>query len=360
MAIAAYIKEIGRGKEGARALSTEQAFDLMSQVLAGQVTDLELGAFCLAMRIKGETAQELDGFVRATHAHCLDLRPARAEVARVARVARVAPVAPVGRVGRVGQVGQVGQGAGVPPEKVPGLILLPSYNGARKLPNLTPLLAWALAQRGVSVLVHGLREDPTRITSAQVFAAGGWPVVDAVDAVDGAAALGRAWAAGQPAFMPTEVLCPPLARLLAVRWVIGLRNPGHTLAKLINPLGQGMQVVNHTHPEYGVSLAEYIALGRVNALLMRGTEGEPVADARRQPRFDVFLRGQREPSLCRAPQDGVLTALPDLPQGREAEVTARWTQSVIDGHTPLPAAIAAQADCLVEALAGLSERPPLA
>lgn len=289
MAIAAYIKEIGRGKEGARALSTEQAFDLMSQVLAGQVTDLELGAFCLAMRIKGETAHELDGFVRATHAHCLDLRPALA---------------------------QFGQEAGLPPGEVPGLVLLPSYNGARKLPNLTPLLAWALAQRGLAVLVHGLREDPTRITSAQVFAAGGWPVIDAVGAGNGMAALGRAWTARQPVFMPTEVLCPPLARLLAVRWVIGLRNPGHTVAKLINPLGQGMQVINHTHPEYGVSLAEYIALGRVNALLMRGTEGEPVADARRQPRFDVFLQGQREPGLCRAPQDGVLTALPDLPQGQ--------------------------------------------
>jgi anthranilate phosphoribosyltransferase len=335
MAIAAYIKEIGRGKDGARALSAEQAFDLMSQVLAGAVSDLELGAFCLAMRIKGETAAELDGFVRAAHTHCLDLRPALAHA---------------------------GSAAG----HVPGLVLLPSYNGSRKLPNLTPLLAWALAQRGVAVLVHGLREDPTRITSAEVFAAGAWPVADGRPnatmggaAAQAVASLGAAWAARQPAFMPTELLCPPLARLLAVRWVIGLRNPGHTVAKLLNPLGQGMQVVNHTHPEYGISLADYLSLGRVNALLMRGTEGEPVADARRQPRFDVFLRGQREAALCRAPQDGVLLSLPDLPAGREAEVTARWIQSVIDGNAPMPQAIAAQAECLALALAALASSPTM-
>lgn len=329
MAISAYIKEIGRGKEGARALSTAQAHDLMSQVLDGQVSDLELGAFCLAMRIKGETADELDGFVRATHERCLDMRPALA-AAQAALAASGAPVL--------------------------GPVLLPSYNGSRKLPNLTPLLAWALARRGVPVLVHGPRQDPTRITSAQVFAAGGWPLADASPEA-ALACLQAAWAAGQPAFMPTEVLCPPLATLLAVRWALGLRNPGHTVAKLLNPLGQGLQVVNHTHPEYAVSLSDYLARVQGNALLMRGTEGEPVADARRQPRFDVFLDGQRHAALSRAPVEGVLVELPELPAGREADVTARWIQSVLDGQAAMPEAIAAQADCLVAALQGLSHPP---
>jgi hypothetical protein len=59
MGIANYIKEIGRGKDGARALSREQATDLWGQLLDGSVTDLEVGAFCLAMRIKGETLDEI-------------------------------------------------------------------------------------------------------------------------------------------------------------------------------------------------------------------------------------------------------------------------------------------------------------
>mgnify|MGYP001577108088 FL=1 len=51
MGIGHYIKDIGRGKDGARALGRAQAADLMGQVLDQQVSDLELGAFCIAMRI---------------------------------------------------------------------------------------------------------------------------------------------------------------------------------------------------------------------------------------------------------------------------------------------------------------------
>ena len=100
MGISHYIKEIGRGKQGARSLDRIQAADLFGQLLDGSVTDLELGAFCLAMRIKGETADEMAGFLDATQAR-LNHIP-----------------------------------AGDRP-----LVVLPSYNGARKLPVLTPLLA---------------------------------------------------------------------------------------------------------------------------------------------------------------------------------------------------------------------------
>lgn len=62
MGIGKYIKEIGRGKDGARALTREQACDLWGQLLDGTVTDLEVGAFCLAMRIKGETPDEMATF----------------------------------------------------------------------------------------------------------------------------------------------------------------------------------------------------------------------------------------------------------------------------------------------------------
>ncbi len=51
MGIGHYIKEIGRGARGAKALDRAQAADLLGQVLDGQVSDLEVGAFCVAMRI---------------------------------------------------------------------------------------------------------------------------------------------------------------------------------------------------------------------------------------------------------------------------------------------------------------------
>src|ERR1700709_2070835 len=117
MASASYIKEIGRGRDGAGCLPEPQAHDLMSQVLDGRVTDLEIGAFALAMRIKGESIAELAGFLTAAHERCIGIKPTRPT------------------------------------------IVLPSYNGARKLPNLTPLLALLLAQEGAQVLVHGPMTD---------------------------------------------------------------------------------------------------------------------------------------------------------------------------------------------------------
>jgi anthranilate phosphoribosyltransferase len=307
MSIAPYIKEIGRGKEGARSLTRVQAYDLMSQVLDGRVTELEIGAFAIAMRIKGESVEELAGFLEATHERCIAVRPDRSTV------------------------------------------VLPSYNGARKLPNLTALLALLLAQEGVQVLVHGPQHDPGRVTTAEIFHSLGLPCAN--DAAD----IHAAWLRREPVFIRTEALCPPLAHLLDARWVIGLRNPGHTVAKLLGPCRHhaSLRVVNYTHPEYGTMLAEFLGATAANAMLMRGTEGEPVADPRRTPRLDVYLAGQLRPELSRAGQEGVLTELPVLPRDNDAATTALYIQSVVSGEKPAPPPLTLQVDCLVRSLAAL-------
>lgn len=307
MSIAKYIKEIGRGKEGARALDRDQAYDLMTQVLDGQVTDLEIGAFAIAMRIKGESLDELDGFLAATTERCLPIACERPTV------------------------------------------VLPSYNGARKLPNLTPLLAQLLAQEGIPVLVHGMARDPGRVTTAEIFHDLGLPVAQ------DAAAIEHAWRRREPVFIRTEHLCPPLARLLDARWVIGLRNPGHTVAKLLDPCppGTALRVVNYTHPEYGRTLTDFLQRTRANALLMRGTEGEPVADPRRTPKMELFLDGTAQPGLGVAAREGVLTELPILPRECDAATTALYIQAVASGEKPAPPALLQQVECLLQALARL-------
>lgn len=312
MSIAPYIKEIGRGKEGARSLDPQQAHDLMSQVLDGQASDLEIGAFAVAMRIKGESLDELAGFLRSVHERCIPVRPPQA------------------------------------------MVVLPSYNGARKLPNLTALLALLLAQEGVPVLVHGPEHDPGRVTTAEIFHTLGLPC--AQDAAD----LQAAWARNEPVFMPTEALCPPLARLLDARRVIGLRNPAHTVAKLLAPVqGAGaVRVVNYTHPEYGQTLTQFLAAEQADAMLLRGTEGEPVADPRRLPRLDVFIRGQLRPDLSLPAQEGVLTEMPVLPRSHDAATTALYIQSVVSGEKPAPGPLAQQVAALQAALSVLQAEAP--
>jgi anthranilate phosphoribosyltransferase len=311
MSITAYIKEIGRGKEGARSLNQEQAYDLMSQVLDGRVTDLEVGAFAMAMRIKGESTEELAGFLDAVQERCVPLRPATP------------------------------------------MVVLPSYNGARKLPNLTALLALLLAQDGVPVLVHGPARDPGRVTTAEVFHDLGLPV--AHDGTD----IPHAWARHEPVFIATETMCPSLARLLDARWVIGLRNPGHTVAKLIDPTrgGAAFRLVNYTHPEYGKALTAFLQHTGANAMLMRGTEGEPVADPRRLPKLDVLLHGVPRPELSLAACEGVLTELPVLPRSTDAATTALYIQSVVSGEKPAPASLTQQVECIQRALGAWTQAP---
>jgi len=75
------------------------------------------------------------------------------------------------------------------------------------------------------------------------------------------------------------------------------------------------------------------------ALLLRGTEREPVADPRRTPAMDAIRAG-----ICTRVQEaqtGALAQLPDLP-ALDATSTARWTQAVLEGQLPVPNPIAQQ------------------
>jgi len=92
MDYAPLIKEVGRGAKGARDLNRQQAEELFGEMLDGKVPDLELGAILIAMRVKGENAEEVAGFLAAMQARTATLK------------------APAG----------------------PRTVLLPSFNGARK------------------------------------------------------------------------------------------------------------------------------------------------------------------------------------------------------------------------------------
>ena len=133
-----------------------------------------------------------------------------------------------------------------------------------------------------------------------------------------------------------------LKRLLDVRRVVGLRTPAHSLVKLLNPCaGDALVVGSYTHPEYAVSMAATFELMGTRALLLRGTEGEPVADARRMPAMQGFVSGRLE--LLQAAQEGPLTKLPELP-APDAASTATYIRALLDGQLPVPEPIAAQVE----------------
>src|SRR5207247_502804 len=89
--------------------------------------------------------------------------------------------------------------------------------------------AWRQGRACARVRVHGRLRGPQRVTTAEVFEALGMPPVSSADA------LAQAWHAHGCAFVATAVLSPALDRLLAVRRSVGLRNSGHTMAKMMQP-----------------------------------------------------------------------------------------------------------------------------
>jgi anthranilate phosphoribosyltransferase len=256
------------------------------------------------MRIKGETRDELMGFIDAAEARINTAVLPALDALQCA--------------------------SGSPSKR--GVVVIPSYNGARKLPLLTPLLALLLAREGLSVMVHGMDEGlkavsgVQRVTSAEIF--------NRLD-LEGSGVT----------YCSIAKLAPSLKKLLDVRKVVGLRNSAHSVVKLINPYRNNRDVhsvlvTSYTHPEYAISMNEALVGLEATALLLRGTEGEAVADPRRVPVMTGLRSGQAV--VMQESQHGSVDALQDLPSTIDPAATATYIEAVLAGRIPVPAPIAAQ------------------
>ncbi len=312
------LKEIGQIARGARAsrdLDIGAARQLFGAMLDGGVPELELGAIVIALRMKTESVTELIGFHDAVAARLVALDA---------------------------------------PDPALRPVIIPAYNGARRQANLMPLFALLLKRLGLPVLIHGTLESEGRVTSAYILRELG--VLPSISALQIQSALNGEGIA----FAPIGALCPGLAELLALRARLGVRNSAHTLAKLIDPFAAhsalgGLRMLSVTHPAYGDKLRAMFAEGGPQmgmALLMRGTEGEAVANAKRRPQIDWLQPGSCE-TLFEAEQ-GSIGLLPDLPDEADAKTTARWIEATLEGAHPIPSPILNQAACCVYA-SGLAD-----
>ncbi|EFQ0267066.1 DNA-binding protein YbiB [Shigella flexneri] len=281
------IKEIGRGKNHARDLDRDTARGLYAHMLNGEVPDLELGGVLIALRIKGEGEAEMLGFYEAMQNHTIKLTP------------------PAGK---------------------PMPIVIPSYNGARKQANLTPLLAILLHKLGFPVVVHGVSEDPTRVLTETIFELMG--ITPTLHGGQAQAKLDE----HQPVFMPVGAFCPPLEK---------------QLAKLATPFAEGeaLCLSSVSHPEYIGRVAKFFSDIGGWALLMHGTEGEVYANPQRCPQINLIDReGMR---VLYEKQDPAGSEL--LPQAKDPETTAQWTERCLAGSEAIPESLKIQMACCLVA-----------
>lgn len=299
MDITRIVKEIGRGKNHARDLDEPTAYQLYQAMLNDQLDPLVLGAVLIALRIKGESEEEMRGFYLALQEKLPRLQP---------------------------------------PKNRPIPVVIPSYNGARRQGNLTPLLALLLEKTGFPVFVHGISDDPTRITSEAVFAELG--ILPAGSPAEAQSLLDQ----GKVAFMTIDGWCPALAGQLALRWQLGLRNSAHTLAKLATPFSpaEGLRISAVSHPEYIPKVAAFFHQSDAPALLLNGCEGEVYANPQRGPALYSVDGKHPAPKLLteRQPEASI-----SLPLSKSAAETARWISAVLAGEIPVPQPLRLQVAC---------------
>lgn len=303
------IKEIGRGKNHARDLDQDTARSLYTRMLDGDVPDLEMGAILLSMRIKGEGEAEMLGFYEAMQQKTMRLTP------------------PVGK---------------------PMPIVIPSYNGARKQANLTPLLAMLLHKLGFPVVVHGVSEDPTRVITETIFELMG------VEATRHAGQAQAKLDGHQPVYIPVGALCPPLERQLNLRWQLGVRNSAHTLAKLATPFAEdaALRLSSVSHPEYVGKVAKFFSDIGGRSLLMHGTEGEVYANPLRCPQITLIdAAGARVVNERQSEQADTPVA---LPTAKDPQTTAQWIERCVAGVEPVPQSLKIQMACCLLATGEVS------
>lgn len=224
---AQFIRIIGKGKNGARSLSYEEAYQAFSMILKEEVLDVQLGAFLMLLRVKEESVDELAGFVQATRDQ-LNFKALDVDLD------------------------------------------WSSYAGKRKHYPWFILAALTLAQNGHRVVMHGAAGHTiNRMYTEQVLDYLGYPICQNDNDIEAQLAQHNF------AYLPLEVISPVLSNLISLRNVMGLRSPIHTLSRLINPFNAKATLQAIFHPAYRSSHQQTAArLGYDNSAVIKGEGGE--------------------------------------------------------------------------------------
>jgi anthranilate phosphoribosyltransferase len=211
-----------------RDLTQEGARDVMRSIMAGEATPGQIGAFLVALRIKGETADEIAGCAEAMREHVLVVRPARTDL-----------------------VDTAGTGG----------------DGARTF-NISTAAALVAAAAGAGVAKHGNRAVSSSSGSADVLEALGFnlelPPETIARSID---QLGFGFLFA-PTHHPAMRHAAPVRRELATRTVFNVLGP------LTNPAGARAQVVGVYAPELVPTIAEVLARLRAErAFVVHGAFG---------------------------------------------------------------------------------------
>jgi anthranilate phosphoribosyltransferase len=220
MSLVPYLHRVAAGAN----LTSAEAHEAMTLLLEGGMHDAAVGAFLVALRVKGETASELAGFARAMREHMVGV-DAGPDVIDI--------------------VGTGGDGAGTF--------------------NISTVAALVLAGAGARVAKHGNRAISGKVGSADVLEALGVRIAMTPEEAAGAV---REIGLG---FMFAPNLHPAMKNVQGVRRELKMRTVFNLLGPLTNPAGAQTQVIGSPSVEFAEIMAEALAeLGTGHSFVVHG------------------------------------------------------------------------------------------
>ncbi|MBA3716838.1 MAG: anthranilate phosphoribosyltransferase [Actinobacteria bacterium] len=211
-----------------RDLSREDAREAMGEIMRGEATAVQIGGFLVALRLKGETVDEIAGCAEAMREHVLPVTPTRTDL-----------------------VDTAGTGG----------------DGAQTL-NISTAAALVAAAAGAGVAKHGNRAVSSASGSADVLEALGFSleleprrIARSIDELG----FGFMFA---PTHHPAMRHAAPVRRELATRTIFNVLGP------LTNPARARAQIVGVYSPELVPTIADVLAsLGAHRAFVVHGAGG---------------------------------------------------------------------------------------
>jgi len=268
-----------------RSLTVDEAASVMEEIMQGEATSAQFGAFVTALRLKSETVDEIVGLVRTMRAKAVP-------------VTITEPV-----------VDTCGTGG----------------DGSHTF-NISTMAALVAAGAGLKVAKHGNRAMSSRCGSAVVLEALGVKIdlnAEQVQRCLQEVGIGFMFA---PVFHPAMKYASPLRREIGIRTVFNILGP------LTNPAGAKAQVLGVADGSLVEKLALVLqSLGCHHALVVHGDDGLDEITITGKTRV-CELKGGRIKSYSISPEDfGLSQASLDSLKGGSADENAALLHRILAG-----------------------------
>lgn len=277
-------------------LTEDQMFKVMDQVMSGEATPAQIASFITALRMKGETVDEITGAARVMRE----------------KATRIDPGVDTDGGGIV--VDTCGTGG--------------DSSGTF---NVSTTSAFVVAGAGLTVAKHGNRSISSKCGSADVLEAAG--VVLTLSPED----IGRCIREVGIGFLFAPALHGAMKHAIGPRKEIGVRTIFNILGPLTNPAGANVQVLGVFARELTEPLAAVLGkLGTKKALIVNGEGNLDELTVTGETRISEYSAGEIKTYTITPEEVGLPTAtLDDLQGGSTAAESADQLRKILDGeHGP--------------------------